>query len=207
MCRNLIVCPNRTILDIVKQRGFFVPGPFIYADYALSTGEDAIMTNDLAFRITSAISVGKAMESLTRKQSFIPIIYLLIGEMVYNSHHREIEKMAGNFTDMINRTVAAGKRMKPYGDNPYRPIGYLDMGKVPEYTDVLGVIEEGLERYPWLCAVSANGHLFTASAEIPELGEILAGYKNLDDQTLLKVLAGEVKTYGSHQHDPKEFEL
>lgn len=199
ICKNFKVSPVKSVLEIIQNSGYRFPRYWEASDHALSDAEAEVWEDDLAYRIISAISVSLSIERNTMEQVFLPSIYIAIGELISGKENYEIDRLLANFGDMISFTVKAKDKIEIFeGSEKYgRPIAYADLGDVEEYADITGIMEEAIGRFPWLCAIKANGKLYTASAKI-DLGDIMSLYPEMDNDTIMKVLAAEVKTYGKH---------
>jgi hypothetical protein len=168
-----------------------------------STKECVVFSNPVAKKYFLALEVAWVISQNIKNNYYIETFWSIVKEIADSKSNSEISCLAD--LGQLMRQEASEAISRISGDCPYfaeakamgRPVGYLKLGEVGEYTDITGILDEGLKAFPWLVLLdySINGkEIFSGDSKEIDIDEILNFYftTDINKEDVLKAINAEI---------------
>ncbi len=181
-----------------------IPISWQMVEKSLSSKKEAtIFENPTAKRYFLSLEVSWTMDQHLDNNYYVQTFWNIVQEIADGKNNAEISCLAD--LGLLARQEAEEAINRLSDDSPHfaeaklvkRPVGYLKLGEVGEYTDITGILEEGIKKFPWLVildySIKGKEYLSGRSKEI-DIDDILNYYfqLNLSKDNVLKCINAEI---------------
>ena len=200
--------PEKPLSFGVEELGFNVRSYLIEDDKILSSGDEkSILENSTLCRIYKAFNVSEIIMENTEQDFLLTVVTTGAQEIITGFNEKIISDLSGLWEEMNNLTEKALKKMTddhfPQAKLANRPIGYLDYGPAPEFTNFKDILNRMLESYPFMSVVryQMEGHDFVRfkSNKFSEKKLIPFIEEDIDLKSIFLILESAVMRYEDHQ--------
>lgn len=197
-----------TPLQLLERYKCHSPRYWKEAEAALmSDNPDILNGNSLAVRYLGASYVASIIGNNLRDSNFYLFYFLAsVQELIYSRPNMDVVSLANLFPKAVKETNKAKlkfsdssiffRQAKKIG----RPVGYVNLGEMPNFINVQDILAYGYKRFPWLCVVKyriqGQERMEVGSAKldiVPIIKEHVAD--KIDNKTLVRLLNAEVVRY------------